>query len=731
MSYVQAVNSRGRDQNLRANVTAELFRKGVSDHDSFLTSRRLPVLQQSIDSLRLALESAEQAVADRDTRGRCLNALGVALFDRHRFISETGDGNGDGAVDGVDESPVHERTDDLVAALRYLLAAYDKAEPGTVHRARVLYNLSSALNASLALAGPPLPPDLRDRLPSVRELREEMSSEPGVAAVERLRSAYESGYAAVAESGPAEGYPHLARAVEVLPRAAWGAHEQVLEFLAEHSGLATDAAACAIAANRADDAVRLLDHGRAVMWQQHLATRTRQEQLQRTGSRKTERLVHRMTQVHAGLSELDPLTVGKHANTAVPTPGNDVRMDTDRRGIAWPRNGVGTDMVDWSPSRLEDEWERLSRQAGAVLPGVSFTMQTYSDLRSAAADGPVVYLVVSPLGCDALIVTKYEDDPTRVPLPQLGAADAEERAKRYLTAMTGTHSNREEVIRDTLDWLWHAVVGPVLRVLPPSNASPNRMWWVPTGPLTTLPLHAAAPTDASDDGVSALDGTISSYTSTMHALILARDASRRGHGHLLVAADSDSLPGAGRFHAHLEQVVSRRHRTALLDADATHAKVSEALPKHAWTHFNCHAVQDLREPLKSHLVLHDKPLTVSDLADLPIARAKFAVLAACTTAAGGELVRDEWISLTAALYPGFQSVIGTLWPVPDGPTARITQSVYESLSRVPRRRPLSWLLRPALSNSNGADALRLAVLAERAERPDHPSAWVSFVHYGV
>jgi CHAT domain-containing protein len=106
---------------------------------------------------------------------------------------------------------------------------------------------------------------------------------------------------------------------------------------------------------------------------------------------------------------------------------------------------------------------------------------------------------------------------------------------------------------------------------------------------------------------------------------------------------------------------TRKQRTTLVGPEATWDEVCKALPQHAWTHIDCHAVQSLDEPLKSHLSLHDRPLTVADLAELPSNGAEFALLAACTTAAGGSLVRDEWVSLAAALmYSEFQAVIGTL-----------------------------------------------------------------------
>lgn len=75
------------------------------------------------------------------------------------------------------------------------------------------------------------------------------------------------------------------------------------------------------------------------------------------------------------------------------------------------------------------------------------------------------------------------------------------------------------------------------------------------------------------------------------------------------------------------------------------------------------------------------------------------------------------------MHSEFQTVIGTLWPVPDGPTSRIAQDVYGRLSGGPGPSPFD--------PTKSAAALRDALVAERSRRPDHPSAWVSFVHYGV
>ncbi|MGK5638624.1 CHAT domain-containing protein [Streptomyces sp. URMC 126] len=322
-----------------------------------------------------------------------------------------------------------------------------------------------------------------------------------------------------------------------------------------------------------------------------------------------------------------------------------------------------------------------------------------------------------------------------------------------------------------LHWLWQTVASPVLAALArlpelAGSAAQPHVWWIPTGPLTTLPLHAAL----SADGRSVLDRVTSSYTPTVSALTRARtvrrapDRDRRPTRHLLVAPAVGELPATKRTLADLATLLPRRQRTSLVGSEATWDKVREELPRHAWAHFDCHAVQNFDEPLTSRLSLHDRDLTVADLTELPGNATEFALLAACTTAAGGSLVRDEWVSLAAALmYAEYQAVIGTLWPVPDGPTARIARDVYAALippAEEPRssertdaasskwRRFLRRLLPFAgrrssapkppglfrtvdLNAFDSARALQRALLRERDRRPDHPSAWVSFVHYGV
>ncbi|MTE17629.1 CHAT domain-containing protein [Streptomyces sp. TRM43335] len=693
-------------------IARELFRRGMAEHARFKDTGESRHLDTCIALLGRAVS---RSLPGDPTLIASSNNLGVALFDRYKLGQR-------GAGAGPDPG-------DLDQALEHLLRAYRSSPPGSPTRARATSTLFDAYQARLARSEP-LSGELERRLPSFKSLRREVSRTPGIAVQVRLRTAYESGRSAADGQGPAAGYRDLATAVELLPRALWGAREEMLGVLADHPRLASEAAACALDAGDTTRAVELLERGRAILWMQHTNPRPLREELQE----EQPRLARRMDRVYAMLEPRIHTPAGSARSRVVP---RDVRME----GLAGDGNPVvrayhrlnaglrGGTAGDPPLGDFEQQWEELVRRTRLDAPVL--TEPNYeTDLKPAADEGPVVYVNVSPWHCDALIARRDRAEPVRLPLPDLTAEDCRDRAERYMAAMTElTGTEREEAVRDVLDWLWRTVAGPVLNALELSSGT-SRMWWVPTGPLTTLPLHAAAP-QGSADGVSVLDLTVSSYTPTMHRLVTAREARDDPRGAparhrrlLLVAPDTERLPATARVHARLRSLLPPDGLTVLAGPEACHDRVGAALREHVWAHFDCHAVQDPDDPLQSHLSLHDRPLTVSDLADLPTARAEFGFLAACATAAGGTLVLDEWVSLTAALmYSDFQTVVGTLWPVPDTPTARVARDVYEQLLNGPGQ--------SQLTHTSSALALRNALVAERARRPDHPSAWVSFVHYGI
>ncbi|MFC5218408.1 CHAT domain-containing protein [Streptomyces coerulescens] len=670
-----------------------LFRRGTVRHARWRANGDPADLREALRDLSEAAWGRALTVRDMDRRPRhwaaYANNFGVALLDEYQRTEKT------------------QVLDTAVVFLRESLAALTEDSPA---RARALTNLIAAVTARADL------PEEAEDLPDLSGLQRDLSETTSAPALARLAAASAYGYAAADRDGPAAGLDGLGAAVELLPRAAWWGHSRTTreDVLADHTGLATDAAACAIEAGRPARALELLEGGRAVLWQQLLRTRADRTRLYEVAPR----LARRMDKLAATLER-------------------DGGMPADRRMALvhrWEK------LEDRAQARSQREWTALAGRAQQALPDAVFTLPAFgADLAPAGAEGPVVVVNVSRLGCAALIVEDGTREPRTVALPDLTHDEAHARARRYVAAMAdGQEDGREQVVGETLEWLWRVIAEPVLHALEGGaehdGESRPRLWWCPTGPLATLPLHAAArqtpgePSEAAGAGV--LDRVVPSYTPTLLVLVRAREqrgVAERSEEHRLLhvtvseAAGQASLPGVARTSAHLAELLPADRRTSLEGAAATRESVRAQLERHLWAHFDCHGVQDLDQPFLGGLVLHDRTLTVADLAGIRHDRAEFAFLAACSTAVGGTRLPDEVITLTSALqHSGYQEVIGTLWSVPDRSAVRVTRTLYDQLALDGRLLP-----------SRSARALHKAVCAERERLPEHPSAWVPFLHVGL
>jgi hypothetical protein len=629
-----------------------LTRRGLTWHRRYRDSGKS---QDLVHALRDLCEAMQDKRSQRWPE--YANNFGVALVDAHR----------------------HFGTSHLDAAVDWLQEALDETAEGSPLRGKVLANLITAVRTRSELK-----PHQYD-LPDLVELHRELSQTESANVADRLAAAVAWG-TEVAEENPAEGLPGLELAVRLLPRAAWWGQtrETREEVLAGHTGLAADAAACAIAAGQPARALELLEGGRAVMWTQVLKTRSDRTALHAVAPR----LAQRMDEVAEELERDDGLTADK-------------RMALAER---W------STMDEEAHATLLREWESLTARAQQEYPEGTFVTPSYSaDLRPAGAEGPVVIVIVSRFGSAAVVVhDQTADEPGVVPLPDLLHEDVETLTTQYVTTMvTDRTARREEVVATTLAELGRAIGRPILEAL----GEQSRIWWCPTGLLMTLPLHATV-----------LDDVVSSYTPTLRVLVRARE--RRASAtrpKLLHVTVGDDLPSVARTRDHLEELFPEENRTTL-DGDAITPKtVAALLDQHAWAHFDCHGVQDLRHPFQGGLVLRGQRLTVADVAGIRHDGAEFAFLAACETAKNSDRVPDESITLAAALqYAGYQSVIGALWPVTDRSTERVARAVYDTLVQDGR-------IIPAL----GAQALHDAIRAQRDRMPKHPSVWVPFIHVGL
>lgn len=152
---------------------------------------------------------------------------------------------------------------------------------------------------------------------------------------------------------------------------------------------------------------------------------------------------------------------------------------------------------------------------------------------------------------------------------------------------------------------------------------------------------------------------------------------------------------------------------------ATRDNVLRLLSESRWVHFACHASSPVEDPSAGHLVLHDGPLSVLDIARQHSAGGQLAYLSACSTARGGRTLVDECIHISSAFQlAGYQHVVATLWPVHDDVSAHMAEEIYAAL--VLGSRP-----------KDPAHAVHAAVRSARdrfgGKSPVH---WASHIHTG-
>ncbi|MFD0342188.1 CHAT domain-containing protein [Streptomyces sp. NPDC127117] len=593
------------------------------------------------------------------------------------------------------------------------------------------------------------------QVPDLDVLRRRLAGMSGAPARHRVRMLHACGSARAAAEGPGAGYEDMAAAVALLPRTAgWGVPRgrrvPAAEQVAHKAAVAADAAACAIAAGRPVEAIELLETGRGVVWDQllHATIRAELRAVSRGLARRMDRACRVLERPGPTDEAPDPYEVRDISAWQTVRPDSPSAAVARRWGLVGRLTGKGA-------ARRERRWGRAAERAQGLLPEATFRTVSYvADIKPAAAEGPVVAVVLSRFGCHALLVTAEEDTPQVVPLPALTLRAAQRNARGYLAALNElTGRKREARIQATLHWLWETVAAPVFAALAlpgrggeGEDAEPPRLWWCPSGPLSVLPLHAAAPRPvAGVPGAGAGERVVSSYTPTLRSLISARKArdlranssggSRGDHRGdrerlLLVSvggrAGHQALPATDRFRDFLTGLFPEELLTTLCGPQATAGSVKRALGRHGRVHFDCHGRQDPVSPDRTGLVLHDRDLTIADLAEVRAGRPEFAFLAACSTAAPDHTDLDEMISVTSVLhYRGYQSVIGTMSPVLDSSTERVAKEVYGRLAE-----PGSDARTDSPPDSAAA-LLHHAVSRERRRRPHHPSTWVPFIHVGV
>ena len=444
------------------------------------------------------------------------------------------------------------------------------------------------------------------------------------------------------------------------PRSSENTDKQFI--LSDFSGLASMAAAIALNAGRdAYDALKLLELGRGVI---------------------AGLLLEMRTDISAVRE--------KHPELAKDFESLRDELDLPQRKTDLPESSDITPSWEDKAKRRREADLRFTGVCKEIraLPGFqNFLLPpTANELMAAAKLGPIAVINADYFGCDAFLIESHQIRNVR--LEGLSPEKVEEMTR---------NSNLSS--SSTLETLWDLVAHPILDALgfqgPPSDDNWPHIWWVPTGSLSRLPLHAAG-YHKQRSNKTVLDRVMSSYNSSVKALIHGRQQSIRtpvgtiSEQALLVAMpktpENSNLPFATNEREMLKSLCSSLQLEPIIPPSRkkdvlTHLRTCKIF------HFAGHGLSHNSDPSRSCLLLEDwegNPLTVRDLRDHKLQENPpfLGYLSACST--GTNMVNDlvdEGIHLVSAFQlAGFRHVIGTLWEVSDSYCVDIAASLYKTIS---------------------------------------------------
>ncbi|KAM3068053.1 hypothetical protein ACMFMG_011101 [Clarireedia jacksonii] len=627
-------------------------RAGRLGNLAILLSRRFE-RSGDISDLNIAVVRGEEAVAaiphDHPDRAGTLNNLATSLVRRFK-------GTGD------------------ISDLNIGIAKGEEAAAATPHdhpvRAATLSNLATSLFRRFERTG--AQSDAKKAISLLVEVTELPNAEPH----KRIKSASSAAKILAYNKKWAEASRITEIAVNLLPAVAPRQLKQQDQqyILGEFAGLAALAASTALEAGKeASQAVQLLELGRGVIAGLRFGTRSDLTKLKEQHPRIAEKF-ERLRDILDSPSPnmLDSITVG---GTLSSTQGTNQRHNANL------------------------ELDDIVRQIRCLPNFEHFLLPPQPDeLKAAASQGPVVLINISEYRCDAFLIEKQAIRSIR--LPALRQTDIKENVElmRSTRSAYKLSPDAKGQISCMLEWLWDVAVGPILDALgfrgAPSDGDWPRIWWIPTGPLSSLPLHAAGRHFPSSIE-TALDRVVSSYSPSIKALLYARQNSQKKnlsstpHQALLVSMDTTSghsdLRFAGEEVGRLASILSDPISKVTLERPAREAVLS-ALSKCTIFHFAGHGESHLSDPSRSSLLVSDwqeNPLTVEHLMSLNLREKSpwLAYLSACSTSESNvDNLHDEAIHLvTACQLAGFQHVVGSLWEVSDRCSVDIAEEVYKTI----------------------------------------------------
>ncbi|KAK6524190.1 hypothetical protein TWF694_005850 [Orbilia ellipsospora] len=416
---------------------------------------------------------------------------------------------------------------------------------------------------------------------------------------------------------------------------------------------------------------------------------------------------------------------------------------------------------------LEQKFNKVITEIRAQPGFQSFLLQqigTDIDWRYAASHGPVVIINISLFRCDAFLV---EHQQIRLlELPNLTLEEVEKQVQG-VQSCSGASVNTDAMLK----WLWDTICCPVLDTLDLKDRISDgknwpHVWWIPTGLLSQLPLHAAGYHEEGSTN-TVLDRVMSSYTLSINTLIHARrnhtqdsTSPRPGVGHALLVAmkHTPDLPTNQilPFVEDLTKILKEFCLSFGLNSITPTPQKDEVL-KHLRNcrifHFAGHGSSHPTDPSQTYLLLNDwktNPLTVGDIRDCKFQQdwsggktdqdpPFLSFLSACRTSTNeAEKLVDEGIHLVSAFQlAGFRHVIGTLWEVSDKHSADVARILYktiqdEGLTDLAVCRGLHRAMRALRDERIEEDTEGQARNAKVLKIGDLENYhWIPYVHFGV
>lgn len=274
----------------------------------------------------------------------------------------------------------------------------------------------------------------------------------------------------------------------------------------------------------------------------------------------------------------------------------------------------------------------------------------------------------------------------------------------------------------------------------------TRIWWCTSGPMGSLPIHAAG-IYSGDSPICVADYAVSSYVPTVAVLNERVKSARtsagtaaglRTRGIFMVSQPNSpgctSIPGTTVEVKNVAQQAEERGVSvrSLHGREATVEESLKGLEEFSCVHLACHASQQQNKPLHSGFVLHNGRLELSTIMKLGWKGADLAFLSACQTSEGDRSVPEEAVHLAAAmLNAGYRGVVATMWSIQDESAPQVSEDFYQHLLGACEEDGQGV---GQLDGSGAARALHHAIriLRQKVGVSDLDFlAWVPYVHFGL